>query len=333
MDHDGTRAGPSRPPFIAFGESDLLPASGAPRRENASPASDGYRLVDFADDLASAPDGAARGRIVRAALRVANFDALCYLRVTRIGETVSRLSYFDSYAPAGWPQRYLENRFFESDMRVAAACRQEWPLLWDRQSLDDAAFAVLPNPLHDEPPRIRTSTAARSAPESFACAADCEEPISEQRTASLATLAKRFAARSGRFAAAAREAGLRSGVSFGLAIHNTLDIGVLHFAAPYESKALLPDTAVGHAYAIGAGLHRLLLERAPHVHPQAQAGMLTGVQREILELVTGGLNAKDIAARLVMSRHNVDYHLSQLKKRFGAENRAQLAYIARRMRT
>jgi DNA-binding NarL/FixJ family response regulator len=43
------------------------------------------------------------------------------------------------------------------------------------------------------------------------------------------------------------------------------------------------------------------------------------------------LSDKAIAEQLNMSPHNVDYHLRQLKKKYGAQNRVQLAYMAGRM--
>ncbi|MHA2941321.1 LuxR C-terminal-related transcriptional regulator [Ralstonia mannitolilytica] len=52
------------------------------------------------------------------------------------------------------------------------------------------------------------------------------------------------------------------------------------------------------------------------------------MQRQILEFITSGLSDKAIAEQLNMSPHNVDYHLRQLKKKYGAQNRVQLAYMA-----
>jgi len=55
---------------------------------------------------------------------------------------------------------------------------------------------------------------------------------------------------------------------------------------------------------------------------------LSPMQSQILDLLSRGMGDKQIAARLDMSRHNVDYHLRRLRKRFGARNRVQLMQAA-----
>jgi DNA-binding CsgD family transcriptional regulator len=44
--------------------------------------------------------------------------------------------------------------------------------------------------------------------------------------------------------------------------------------------------------------------------------------------VARGMGDKEISAALQMSQHNVDYHLRQLRKRFGVRNRMQLVQAA-----
>lgn len=60
----------------------------------------------------------------------------------------------------------------------------------------------------------------------------------------------------------------------------------------------------------------------------APGGELSATQAQILDLLSRGMGDKQIAARLDMSRHNVDYHLRRLRKRFGARNRVQLMQAA-----
>ena len=55
---------------------------------------------------------------------------------------------------------------------------------------------------------------------------------------------------------------------------------------------------------------------------------LSPMQAQILDLLSRGMGDKQIAARLDISRHNVDYHLRRLRKRFGARNRVQLMQAA-----
>ncbi|WP_374563788.1 autoinducer binding domain-containing protein [Ideonella sp.] len=60
-------------------------------------------------------------------------------------------------------------------------------------------------------------------------------------------------------------------------------------------------------------------------------GELSPTQAQILDLLSRGMGDKQIAARLDISRHNVDYHLRRLRKRFGARNRVQLMQAALRV--
>jgi len=60
-------------------------------------------------------------------------------------------------------------------------------------------------------------------------------------------------------------------------------------------------------------------------------GELSSTQAQILDLLSRGMGDKQIAARLDISRHNVDYHLRRLRKRFGARNRVQLMQAALRV--
>ena len=122
-----------------------------------------------------------------------------------------------------------------------------------------------------------------------------------------------------------------SGVCFGLASSNAFDTAIVLFASSRPSRERILDTAVGHAYAIGVGLHEFLLARAMHLHRPEHASHLSPMHRNILDLFTLGLNDKDISERLATSPHNVDYYLRQLKKMYHAVNRVQLAYIAGRV--
>lgn len=92
-------------------------------------------LGQIAQQLADTADGAERRNLVRNALRRAGFDWLCYCRVLRIGQRVAELAWFDTFSPPGWAARYCNAQFFAIDPRVDIACRIEWPVLWDVDSL------------------------------------------------------------------------------------------------------------------------------------------------------------------------------------------------------
>lgn len=284
--------------FLLFGDADLDRIADLPLDYDAP---DGQRLAGIAHDLAKVDTAQARQALLRPALRAAGFESLCYMRVSRIGDTINRLVYFNAFSPVGWAQRYLRERFYEIDARLAYSCRHEWPMLWDLATIaSPAPLTGMGQPaasVAPAPPGQGTSSAARAE----------------------------------RFATAAREAGMMSGVSFGLGTPDALDTCVVMFASAQPSKARLPDMAIGHAYALAVGLHEFLALRAPQIHRSTYVTELSDIQRSILELVTLGMNDKDIAERLGTSHHNVDYYLRQLKKLYHATNRVQLAYIAGRV--
>lgn len=130
----------------------------------------------------------------------------------------------------------------------------------------------------------------------------------------------------------ARAAGLASGVTFGVtSTPRSLDHRVISFGSSNPKHSWIADHVVGQAYAVGIGLHEFLAQRADLLGLHTHATSLSEVQRQILQLLTDGLSDFDIAQRLGMSVHNVDYHLRQLKEKYGAHNRVQLAYIAGRL--
>lgn len=114
---------------LTFGDAELDGRAG-PEPEP------GDRLIgQLAQHLLAAPDTGHRQSLMRAALRAAGFDWLCYCRVLRIGEFVSRCAWFDTYSPPGWPMRYAQGRFFEIDPRPGVTAFIEWPRAWEIDTL------------------------------------------------------------------------------------------------------------------------------------------------------------------------------------------------------
>lgn len=56
----------------------------------------------------------------------------------------------------------------------------------------------------------------------------------------------------------------------------------------------------------------------------APAPTLSRTQQEVLRCLVRGMADREISEHLKLSPHTVDYHLRQLRKRFGARNRVQL---------
>lgn len=96
----------------------------------------------------------------------------------------------------------------------------------------------------------------------------------------------------------------------------------------------LGEQRLGHALALGLCLHEFLCchvqpPRPPREMPReaATAAMLPA-QQHILRGLSRGWSNKEIARRLSLSLHAVDYHLRQLRRRFDVHNRTQLVRAA-----
>jgi DNA-binding CsgD family transcriptional regulator len=242
--------------------------------------SGGHGLAGIGRQLLEAPGSEERQALMREVIQRAGFDSLCYCRIVRIGEFVSRAAWFDTYSPPGWAERYGHEQFFGIDPRVTYACRFEWPFAWDLESMFSTPMAE------------RCEVFAR------------------------------------RFTHAMKQAGLHSGVSFGLATGNALEHCIVTLSSAQTGRTRIADTTLGEAYAIGVGLHAFIEARAHSLMPSLTAETLNDVQRSILRFVTQGLSDREMAESLSMSAHNIGYHLRQLKKIYNAQNRVQLAYIA-----
>jgi DNA-binding CsgD family transcriptional regulator len=70
---------------------------------------------------------------------------------------------------------------------------------------------------------------------------------------------------------------------------------------------------------------------ARHTRQCSEEAPLSAMQRRILTCLAAGMSDKEIAIKLHTTAHNVDYHLRLVRRRYGATNRAQLAYIAGRL--
>jgi len=240
------------------------------------------RVSEIATDLANAHSAHERQQLLRIALRTIGFDWFCYCRLVRLGEMVNRARYFDLCSPPGWAQRYVDQRYFDLDPRMAFACRHNGPLVWDHDTLAaDGAIAV-----GESGDRMR------------------------------------------RFLDDADACGTRSGIAFGLVDPTSLEHSVMIFSSVNRTSEWIDDRVVGQAYALGLGVHAFLAEQMASM---AQTPTLSDLQRRILNFTATGLSDREIAQQLNMSRSNVDYHMRQIRKKYGVLNRVQLAYLAGRL--
>lgn len=264
--------------FIEVADCQLVVSKNADRSGDSN---SGDRVSEIATDLAAAHSAHERKQLLRIALRTIGFDWFCYCRLTRLGEMVNRARYFDLCSPPGWAQRYVDQRYFDVDPRMAFACRHDWPLVWDHETL------------------------AADAPVT---------PASSERMQ--------------RFLEDADGCGTRSGIAFGLVDPGSLEHSVMIFSSVNTTSEWINDRVVGQAYALGLGAHSFL---AGQMASMAQTPTLSDLQRRILNFTASGLSDREIAEQLNMSRSNVDYHMRQIRKKYGVLNRVQLAYLAGRL--
>jgi len=129
--------------------------------------------------------------------------------------------------------------------------------------------------------------------------------------------------------------GARSGALLGLhGSHAATERHVVSLSSRNEGSAWLNDALLGQVLTLGFCLNELYTRHLPvptqTALTEASHPGLSALQSAILECVAHGLGDKQIAARLSLSLHNVDYHLRQLRRRFSVRNRVQLTQAAQR---
>jgi DNA-binding CsgD family transcriptional regulator len=124
-------------------------------------------------------------------------------------------------------------------------------------------------------------------------------------------------------------------------IHSGVFLRIVSSAAPPGEHAVVSlqsgtrdrhwigESLLGEVLTFGLSLHDFLSRHVQRPVPPAQGASgagLPAMQQEVLRLVTHGLTDKQIADRLHVSAHTVDYHLRQLRLRFAVRNRVQLVH-------
>jgi len=104
---------------------------------------------------------------------------------------------------------------------------------------------------------------------------------------------------------------------------------VVSLQSSTHDRRWIGESLLGEALTFGLSLHDFLSRHVQRPVPPAQGASgagLPAMQQEVLRLVTHGLTDKQIAGRLHVSAHTVDYHLRQLRLRFAVRNRVQLVH-------
>ena len=128
-----------------------------------------------------------------------------------------------------------------------------------------------------------------------------------------------------------RATGAGSGVMMALPGLPGRDRHIVSLISKRAGREWMTDAVLGQVLTLALCLHEFYSRYT--LAPQADtsrsaAGGLTPLQCDILARLARGLPDKLIAAQLDLSLHNVDYHMRQLRKRFGVRNRLQLMQAA-----
>lgn len=234
-------------------------------------------------------------RRMRPMLQALGFQWFAYGTVALAQGRWRPSSFFTGHANPRWTERYFSQQYQEVDPRVEAAQRSAGPWVWDRDGL-----------------------ARQWPPEDT-----------------------RFALHE-RFLDDLRASGIGSGVLFRLpAPPLSLPLGehtLVSLQSERTDSAWIGAGIVALARMLAEDFHRRVqscgLASAPAVDRPGDIGsasrMLSAMQLRILEELRQGRGDKEIAHRLQMSGHAVDYHLRQLRARFKVRNRVQLVNAAAR---
>ena len=236
-------------------------------------------------DLLGARDAEARRELMQDLLDALGFDWLGYGTVSYLRGRWWPLSFFTAHANPEWTQRYFSHRLYEMDLRQPGVPASSLPLVWDLEQIESA-------------PLSPASTAA-------------EDPAGRRR----------------RFVDDLRLSGIHSGLMFRLASPTQVNLyTVISLQSSAHGRDWITDDVVGHALTLGLSLHDYLSRhsRLPSEAGAAARIEISSTQQSILQQLRQGRSDKEIANRLALSAHTVDYHMRQLRRRFAARNRVQL---------
>jgi DNA-binding CsgD family transcriptional regulator len=246
-------------------------------------------------NLVNATSARQREATVRTQLAHIGFEWMGYYTVLRQPEGGTMRAFLSTYSPLEWSRRYFEESYYELDPRNDKQRRSTLPLVWDLQSLHEI-------------------------------------------------VARRpFCSRSRRFLEQMEESGLRSGIFQRLVFRGSRpdEETVVSLVSTAPSRRWIDDGVLGSSLTLALSMHDYLstyveLPKAPSANLMP-ADPLPGIrlpttQRAVLWHVAGGLTDREIAEKLNLSSHAVDYHLRQLRQRFAVRNRVQLVAATAHLR-
>jgi hypothetical protein len=251
----------------------------------------GAGMPSLLADLLAATDPHARRAVLAAALQALGCDALGYTRLRWDHGRPVPLAACTAHSGGAWAQRYFAEGHEQVDPRLHVVATSALPCIWDIEHLHERA------PRHWPQARVQ------------------------------------------RFVADLRATGARSGFMVAMGGPGPHERSCVSLRSPRPGTRHFNDQAIGQAltlaYCVHALYSRCATPAAPtHTHPAAPQPAprteILPIQADILRTLAQGLCDKQIAARLNLSAHNVDYHMRQLRKRYGVRNRVQLLESALR---
>lgn len=240
--------------------------------------------------LQDAPDHAARQALMKTQLRAIGFEWLGYGTIEDRRGSLRPLSFLTSYANEALTRRYFAQRYHQVDTRAHDAPGSGLPLVWDLEALAQS---------------------------------QCRQPMRGEGD-------RDIAARRRMLLDELEANGIRSGLFFRLATPGQMhEYTFVSLESGTPGRQWIRGGVVGRALMLGLSVHE---HASRHVQksaamPAAMAPM-SATQQSILEALLHGRSDKEIAYALGLSSHAVDYHLRQLRRRFGVRNRVQLVSAA-----
>ncbi len=243
-------------------------------------------------ELLAAHSPCRREAVVRERLDDMGFEWLAYLTLARNGDEGARCACLTSYAHVDWMRHYLEERYYEVDPRYLNLRRSSLPVVWDIADVEERVAQMPPSP------------------------------------------------RARRFVRELADSGIGSGILQRVASPGSGhgDSAVVSLGSAESNRRWIEDRVLGDALALGLSLHDFLSQhtRLPSAacdepsHDAPGGTGLSAMQHAVLSHVVHGLTDREIALKLTVSSHTVDYHLRQLRHRFAVRNRVQLVAAAAR---
>ncbi len=143
------------------------------------------------------------------------------------------------------------------------------------------------------------------------------------------TLLQQANGRGRRFMADLQASGIRSGVLFRVpSLGMTDEEAIISFSSRTSGRDWISDDVLGQALMLGLCMHEFLSRHTRRTCGPTASALISARQQDVLRLLSDGQSNKEIARNLGVSLHAVDYHLRQLRTRFGVQNRTQLVKAA-----